>query len=112
MGAYPDGLDRRDAIVLRVVPYGALAISTVLVLLADAKTPAQVWATLGLTATAAAWTLIVALPGASTQAPWLGGLYYAGLILLFAVMILRSPLFGLFAWTGYPQVAYLRGRWK
>ncbi|GAA4627969.1 sensor histidine kinase [Actinoallomurus vinaceus] len=112
MGVRPDGLDRRDAIVLRVVPYGALAVSMVLVLLADAKTPAQVWTTLGLTATAAVWTLIVALPGASTPGPWLAGVYYAGLLVLFAVMILRSPLFGLFAWTGYIQAAYLRGRWR
>ncbi|GAA0351925.1 sensor histidine kinase [Actinoallomurus spadix] len=106
------GLDRREAILLRVIPYGALAVSTVLVLLADAKTPAQVWATLGLAAAAAAWMLIVALPGTSGPGPRLGGFYYAGQLVLFALLILRSPLFGLFGWTGYVQVVYLRGRWK
>ncbi|GAB3969955.1 hypothetical protein GCM10029978_042340 [Actinoallomurus acanthiterrae] len=70
MGERPDGLDRRDAILLRVVPYGALVVSTILVLIGDAKTPVQVWTTLGLTATAAVWLLIVALPGASTPRPW------------------------------------------
>ncbi|WP_433172489.1 sensor histidine kinase [Actinoallomurus sp. CA-150999] len=112
MGVRPDGLERRDAILLRVVPYGALVVSTILVLIGDAKTPTQVWTTLGLMVTAAAWMLIVALPGASTPGPWRAAVYYSGLIVLFAVLILRSPLFGLFAWTGYPQVAYLRGRWK
>ncbi|GAA4610715.1 sensor histidine kinase [Actinoallomurus liliacearum] len=119
MGVPSDGLvrpsggpDRREAILIRVIPYGALAVSTLLVLLADAKTPAQVWTTLGLAVTAAGWMLIVTLPGTSAPGPRLGGVYYAGLLVLFALLILRSPLFGLFGWTGYPQVAYLRGRWK
>ncbi|MCO6010713.1 sensor histidine kinase [Actinoallomurus purpureus] len=103
------GVDRREAVIARVVPYGALAISTTLVLLADAKSPAQVWATLGLAVTAAVWMLIVTLPGVFWAPPVL---YFAGLLVLFAVMVLRSPLFGLFAWTGYVQVVHLRGHWK
>jgi signal transduction histidine kinase len=110
----PTGWERREALTLRLIPYCALVVSIVLVLLADSsRSWAYVCGTLGLAAVAAAWTLfMVTLHPAWTTRPWAMGVYYAGLMLVTAALVLRSPLFGFFAWTGYVQVSFLPGRWK
>jgi signal transduction histidine kinase len=44
---------------------------------------------------------------------WLMALYWAGLLLLLAVLVTRSPWFGLFALTGYLHTwGLLPGRWR
>lgn len=104
----PEALARRQERLLRAVPYGMLAVSIVLVAVADDRSPGQMEASLALTVAAAAWMVLPLRRW--TDRPVVGAVYYAGLVGLSAAMVACSPVFGLFAWTGYPQIAYLRGR--
>jgi signal transduction histidine kinase len=109
----PSGWERREAIMLRVVPYCALAVSVVLVAIEDNRSWTHLLITLGITALAASWMLfMVTLGPAWTRRPWAMGVYYAGLAVLSATLVYRSPLYGFFAWSGYLQVSCLPGRWR
>ncbi len=110
----PTGWERREALMLRVLPFAALGVSTVLVLLADTRSWERTGVTGALVAAAAVWMLtMITLRRDPMSRPRSMIVYYAGLQVLFAVLLWRSPLFGFFAWSGYIQVPYLRGhlRW-
>lgn len=105
------GIDRR----LRLLPYFALAGSTVLVVLARNVVPSPVPlpVTLALAAVTAGWMLwfVTLHPQWENRRRLMGG-FFTGLIVLIALLIACSPLFGFFAWTGYLFVVQvLRGRW-
>jgi signal transduction histidine kinase len=105
---------RREDRALRVVPYVALAIATSLAALVDDYGP---WpgtpATLALAGLAAAWMLwMVTLHPAWPRLPVPRAVYYVGLQIIIAAMVIRNPLFGFFAFTGYIHAFLLPGRWK
>ena len=107
------GWERREALMLRVLPYCALAVSVVLVTVGDAGSRTHLVVTLALTVAAVAWMLVLTtLHPAWTERPLIMGVYYVGVLALAAALVFCSPLYGFFAWTGYVQVTYLTGRWR
>jgi signal transduction histidine kinase len=94
---------------VRVVPHAALAVSTMLYVLWWPR--AQLSGTLALVAVAALWTAVPFIPQWTTRTVLMAG-YYLGLIALAAALVVRSPVFGYFAFTGYLHAAaYLTG-WR
>jgi signal transduction histidine kinase len=103
-------IDRR----LRLLPYAALAGSTVLVLVAGkplAHAPLPV--TLAVVGATLLWQLgMVTLRRDFDTTMRLQIVFFAGLLTLSAALIWCNSLFGFFAWTGYLYVAGFRGRWQ
>ncbi|MCP2343817.1 sensor histidine kinase [Actinomadura rupiterrae] len=97
--------------LVHAVLYVALAASTLLAMLVEPGGAAGALTTLGLAALAAAWMLGMAtlrpVVASRSAAAWV---YFAGLLVLFGLLLWRSTLFGLFAWTGYLQAGWLPGR--
>jgi signal transduction histidine kinase len=109
----PSGWERREAIMLRVVPYCALAVSVVLVAFDGSQPVERMLVTMGVALAAVAWLLLTTRIGpAWAQRPWGGAIHYAGFTLLSATLVYLSPLCGFFAWSGYLQLATLPGRSK
>jgi signal transduction histidine kinase len=100
------GVDR----ILRWLPYATLAGSTVLAVMArDIGLPqAPLPVALAAVAVTATWLFVFV-----TRRRRLGPVFFLGLLMLIAVLIVCSPLFGFFTWTGYLFTATaLRGRWQ
>ena len=111
MAVPPTDWERREAIMLRVVPYCALAVSAVLVPFDSSLPVERIIALMGVALVAAAWLLLTTRIGpACAQRPWGGAIHFAGFTLLSATLVYLSPLCGFFAWSGYLQVATLPGR--
>jgi len=108
-----DAWERREGPALAVLPYGLLAVSVVLTVILRGGPGTALLIDLALAGLAAAWMLwMVTLHPAWVERPRLMALYFAGLIALMAVMVVRAPWFGLFAFTGYLHAfLVLRGRW-
>ncbi|HEX6472253.1 MAG TPA: sensor histidine kinase [Streptosporangiaceae bacterium] len=109
-----DAWKRREELALRVIPYLSLALATALSMLVGDFGP---WPgplpTFGLAALTAAWMLwMVTLHPAWTRRPVPRAVYYVGLQILIAVLVVRNPLFGFFAFTGYIHAFMLPGRWR
>jgi signal transduction histidine kinase len=105
------GIDGR----LRWLPYLTLAGSAILVTVAGDTVPAG--APLGVTfvvvALTAGWMLwfVTLHPQWGHRRRLMAG-FFVGLVLLLVALVVCSPLFGFFAWTGYLFVLQaLRGRW-
>jgi signal transduction histidine kinase len=113
VAAPPSGWERREAIMLRVVPYCALAVSVILVAFDGSLPVARMLATMGVALVAVAWLLLTTRIGpACAQRPWGGAIHFAGYTFLSATLVYLSPLCGFFAWSGYLQVPTLPGRSK
>jgi signal transduction histidine kinase len=100
---------------LRLLPYVALAASTLLTLLAPAVVAhAPFPVTLAVAAVAAGWMLwFVTLHPGWHERDRLMAVFFAGLLLLMGFLVYCNALFGFFAWSGYLYVALaLRGRWR
>ncbi|WP_223199268.1 sensor histidine kinase [Solihabitans fulvus] len=105
--------ERRIDSVLGYIPYGSLAFATVLGL-GSATQPLGYWiGTLAVVAVTAGWMLWMYTlhPG------WMkrGGIlavYYVGLLVCIAVLVLRNPVYGFFAFTGYLHAIQLPVRWR
>ncbi|NUR63630.1 MAG: sensor histidine kinase [Catenulispora sp.] len=97
----------------RGIPIGGLAVSLALVLSLGPHTVAFYAVVLGCSAAAVGWVLWGA-PNRDRPVPPPGRavLYYAVLWLLIAALILISPLFGFFGFTGYLHSVVLPGRTK
>lgn len=97
----------------RGIPIGGLALSLALVLFLGPRDVAFHAAVLGCSAAAVGW-LLWGAPDRNRPLPPLGRavLYYTVLWLLIAVLILISPLFGFFGFTGYLHSVVLPGRTK
>lgn len=110
-----DGWERRLDGVIRIVPYVALVVSAALAWLAARYWPGpSLPPTLALSALAAAWMLwfVTLHPGWAARRG-LMAVYYVGLLALIAVLVLRSPVYGFFAFSGYLHAVYaLRGWWR
>jgi signal transduction histidine kinase len=110
-----DGWRRRYDRRLRLLPYLALAGSTVLVLLTqDAglqNVPLPV--TFAGVAVTAGWLLwMTTLHPRWESRPRVMATFFVVLLVLIAALIYGNSLYGFFAWTGYLYVGALRGRWQ
>ncbi|MCA2219061.1 sensor histidine kinase [Jidongwangia harbinensis] len=109
-----DGAERSGWLerVVRPLPYLTLIGSTVLVLLAG-ETALPLPVTFVVVALTAGWMLwFVTLHPEWVQRRALMATFFLGLLVLIAVLILCSPLYGFFAWTGYLfVVTTLHRRW-
>ncbi len=94
---------------LRWVPYATLAISTTLAL----AQPDQSWAhrlgTLTVVGVAAGWVFAMYTRRAEAyhEQPVLAALYFAGMLLVATVLMMREPLFFVFTITGFFHAALL-----
>jgi signal transduction histidine kinase len=106
--------ERRLSAVAGVVPYLLLAVSTVLALLTGGQPGAGRLELLLLAVLAGAWVLgWISLHPAWGRRRAFMAVYFAGLLALIAVLMQRSPWFGLFAFTGYLHAwRYLPGGWR
>lgn len=104
------GFGRR---AIRWLPYGALAGSTVLMLLTDFSRVLPVPVGLAVAGAAALWLFwFITLHPQWIDRPPMMRVFLVGLFCFFPLLILASPLFALFLWTGYMfVVAALPGRW-
>jgi signal transduction histidine kinase len=107
----PDGWERWERPALLSVPYAALVLSVVIVAAAGALSWAENFALAG---AAAGWMLFFfTLHPAWRERPPLMTVFLAGLIVIMAVMVVRAPWYGVFAWCGYIYIYYLPlGRWR
>jgi signal transduction histidine kinase len=108
---WPREFNRR----LLLMPYLALAGSVLLTLLVDTGLPHEsLPVTLAVTGVAAAWVFwFVTLHPRWEHRDGLMAVFFAGLVVLIAVLVFCNTLFGFFAWTGYLFTLYaLRGRWR
>ncbi len=109
-----DGWERRLARLLVVLPYPSLAASVLLAGVTGATSRPLLY-DLALSAAACGWLL---LRGAMDRRgvgdrPELSVPHFAVLILLISWLVLASPVYGFFAWSGYVHaMRYLRGRWR
>jgi signal transduction histidine kinase len=106
----PDALERWEAIQ-RYVPYGGIAVGTVLTLLIrDPDWPSRPVA-LGLAAAAALWVWLAAPPSGRLRVP--GPVFFVGWTLLAAGLVLCSPWNGFAAFVGYLfALEVLPGWWR
>lgn len=109
-----DSFERRETAVVRVLPYGLLAVSTIITLLQPLWGGRPMTLTqVGLTVVTAAWLVwpFVLRQGRSSSA--VNGLYYGGFIVLAAALVLTAPWYAIFAFVGYVHAfLVLAGRWR
>ncbi len=108
--------ERRLDLAVRTVPYVSLAVAVLLswLVMPYWPSPAPLRGTLLLAGVTAVWMLWwVTLHPQWEHRRLPMTVYYAGLVVLIAVLVLRSPLFGFFAFSGYLHAVYaLRGAWR
>lgn len=121
-----DDRERRiDSAIDRYVPYVGLAAGTALTPFLIPPTPEYWLVTGALVLVAAVWSWVFATrrprePGPDCRRfavlasdPRLGPVYVVGLLLLMALLVHRSPLYGFMAIGAYGHsFAFLRGRWR
>ena len=95
---------RRIEGALPALPYVLLVFSTAAAVLVDGRTATG--PTLVLAAVTLAWV------AALRDRPHLAPVYVTGLLVLFAALVTRSPLFGFFVFVGYLSTDDLPGAWK
>jgi signal transduction histidine kinase len=107
-----DPWERHERVALRVIPYFSLGVAVLMALLTHREFPGSVPVTLGLAAFTAVWMLwLVTLRPGWEPRTWLVAVFYAGLLVLIAVLVARNPLFGFFAFNGYLFAGLLPKRW-
>ncbi|MEU1749356.1 sensor histidine kinase [Micromonospora arida] len=104
----------REATLYRVVPYGGLALGTLLALVAPAPHGLGATPTIAVAVAAGCWvTWFVTLHPDWQSRRRLMAVYYAGLITFAAALVAASPWYGLFAWIGYIHAfPVLPSRWR
>lgn len=103
--------DKRDEAIYRYIPYFGLVVSVLLTLLVWPGTNGYTYIVLGLSALSAAWMHFMSTPyEGSEDRPLRAVVYYAGLIVLIGILIVLSPFFGFFGFTGYLHAAILPSR--
>ncbi|WP_323055880.1 sensor histidine kinase [Lentzea sp. NEAU-D7] len=110
-----DRWERKETAVLKVLPYPLLAVSVVFALLQPLwDAPVHLPGLLGLSALLTAWVLWFHTFRADLHGNGpLMGVYYVGLVVLTAGLVLLTPWFGFFAFIGYVHAfQYLKGRWR
>jgi signal transduction histidine kinase len=108
-----DRWERREEPIFAALPYGLLALSLLLSVFArdDGSGPLAVDAALA--ATALIWQLALVGPWVPWRAnPRVVAVFYVGLLVLLAALVIHAPWFGFFAFSGYLYLRFLpRGRW-
>ncbi len=110
-----DEAEQRMALAARVVPHALLVVSLIPYLLTERPSGAGVAVTVGVAVATAAWVLwwVTWHPGWADRRG-LMCVYFAGFLACGTLLVLRSPWFGFFVWTGYMHAyRFLRGpaRW-
>ncbi|MEH1011963.1 sensor histidine kinase [Micromonospora sp. CPCC 206060] len=91
--------EERLTVLYRFLPYLTLAVSA---LLSTVTGTPQLAGTLAISAVAAGWvTWFIVLHPGWTSRRRLMAVYYVGLLAFAAVLVLRSPWYGFFAWVGF-----------
>ncbi|MEH0931952.1 sensor histidine kinase [Micromonospora sp. CPCC 205558] len=92
----------REATLYRVLPYGGLALGTLLVLVVPAPRSLATAPTLAIAAAAGCWIVwfLTLHPGWQSRRK-LMAVYYVGLLTFAAALVAASPWYGFFAWIGY-----------
>jgi signal transduction histidine kinase len=106
--------EQREAGVLGALRYALLGICAVVTLVVEPVVDVQGYLplVLGLSAVTALWMLWwTTLHPAWQDRQWLMRLYFAGLIVLMAALVLLAPWYGFFTFTGYFAAVLLRGVW-
>ncbi|WP_341717810.1 sensor histidine kinase [Micromonospora sp. FIMYZ51] len=104
----------REAALYRLLPYGGLAVGTLLAVVTPAPRGLPLPLTLAVVAAAGCWVawFITLHPGWHTHRARMA-VYYAGLLTLGAVLVIASPWYGYFAWIGYVHAfPVLSWRWR
>ncbi|WP_240742037.1 sensor histidine kinase [Micromonospora zingiberis] len=104
----------REAALYRVLPYGGLAVGTLLAVVTPAPRGLPLSLTLAVVAAAAGWVawFITLHPGWQVHRVRMA-VYYAGLLTFGAVLVVASPWYGYFAWIGYLHAfPVLSWRWR
>ena len=105
-----ENLDRRYESVARWVPFVLLVVPFIPYVLSQAPSAGAVGITVGVAVAAGAWVawMVLLHPGPPRR-PWQGYVYFAGLLVLIAVLAFRSPWFAFFIWIGYLQWMHHNG---
>jgi signal transduction histidine kinase len=108
-----DRWERREEPIFAALPYGLLALSVLLSVFARDGAGGSLALDVALAAVALVWQLALVGP----RAPWredrrVVAVFYVGLLVITAVLVIRAPWFGFFAFSGYLYLRFLpRGRW-
>ncbi len=97
-----DAWERREPMVFALLPYVMLAASTVLNLLVGGRSAAALGTDVALAAVTAGWMLagFTLRPARHADTEWRSA-FVAVLVALMAALVLRSPVYGFFSFTGY-----------
>ncbi|GAA1955595.1 sensor histidine kinase [Kitasatospora viridis] len=111
----PDGTEGRSVRVQRYLPYAGLAFSTVLAFgLGPGSSTRYRVAVLAVSGLAALWQWLMAVPvvpaAPGEPRPVKAVVFYVGLLVLIGVLVVLSPFYGFFAFSGYLHVAALPRR--
>ncbi|UFU05705.1 sensor histidine kinase [Ruania halotolerans] len=104
--------ERRDAALIRVLPFALLAVSTLITL--GEPLPVNRPLVLALTVAAALWLggFVALYPRRQASRLLMGG-YYAGLMVLAGVLVVMAPWYGIFAIIGWAHAfECLGGAWR
>jgi signal transduction histidine kinase len=109
-----DVWERRLDALARAIPYVALLLSTVLYVVTPGDSAQVKLVNLAIAGVAAGWMLWwFTLHPAWRGRPAAMAVFFVGLLVCYAVLALRNPLFGFFAFAGYIYaLEVLPGRWK
>jgi signal transduction histidine kinase len=113
---YRDRLDRwerREAPVIAVLPYVMLVVASAIVVPIDPH-PRAIAINLGVAALTGAWMLFgFTLHPAWRERPRWMAVFFAVLVVLMAVLVIREPIYGFFTFTGYFFTYWLPlGKWR
>jgi signal transduction histidine kinase len=106
--------EERELPLLGVLPYAMLVVATVLDIVARGGFTRSASIDVALAAASALWTLwfVTLHPGWACRRG-LMAVFFGGLVALMAVMVVRSPLYGFYSFTGYFWVyRVLWGGWR
>jgi signal transduction histidine kinase len=106
--------DRRLFPVIGVVPYAVLGVLVVFTLVIRGSQPTNLMIDLALCALTALWMIVLfSVRPSWRNRPAVMGVFFVGIVLLLAVMVLREPWFGLFAIAGFVYAfGLLRWPWR
>jgi signal transduction histidine kinase len=107
--------ERREQPLTGLVPWFALALSVIPVVVLDIHSATALATGIGLAVLAALWMLWfyrLHPPGWRERPRW-PALAMTGLLALMAAMVLHNPVYGIYTWTGYIFVYRIAlGRWR
>ncbi len=109
----PTGWEAQEARLHRALPYVGLAVGALLTVAAPAPSGRPLASHLLVAAIAACWIAwFITLHPEWPDRRVLMAVYYVGLLLLSAVLVLISPWYGFFSWAGYLHSLLLPGNWR